>query len=603
MSTVRNSNILRSLKIVWESSVKWCLVNGFFVLLKGLLPLLIIFLVQMLVDKVSEVTLLKSEAVDLKLVYGVLMFAGFVFVINAIINSLTGIVREKHSFYINDIIQNLIHQRTTSLYYANFDDFKFQNIYYRAVNEAGYRPVRIYYGFIGLLQNAISLLLIGGLLASFHWGVLVSLFVIAIPIMYTRLHYSKKTYKLKREQTEAERLVNYHNRLLTGKEFAKELRIFGLQTLFKSRYEKIKNILREKQFYLLKVKTTYEVVIQLITAFVLFGILGYITTSALKGDVSPGQMVMYFLALYRGYTFLNEMLGRLTGLYEDGLFLKNFFEFIDFGGVDNDQVRSADFPEPIKKSISISNLSFKYPNSTRNVFEDLNLTIYPGETIALVGANGAGKSTLVKLLCGLYIPDKGSVKIDDIDLVSIKRKSISNNVSVVFQDFMLYNVSARENIWFGNITKSIEDKEIYQSAEKCGIDKVIRDLPQGYNTRLGTLFKDSEMLSAGEWQRMALSRSFFNDAQIVILDEPTSSLDVFTEAKLIDHFKTIAQNRTAIIVSHRLSTINWVDRVVVIGHHGILEEGNPKELLKNKGVFAEMVESIRKTGHIETGVN
>jgi ATP-binding cassette subfamily B protein len=603
MSLIKNSNILRSLKVVWESSIKWSLVNGFFVLLKGLLPLLIIFLIQLLVDKVSEVILMKGKEGDIKQVYGVLIFAGLVFVINAIINSLSSIVREKHSFYINDIVQNLIHHRTTGLYYANFDDFNFQNIYYRAINEAGYRPARIYYGFISLLQNSITLILIGGLLVSLHWGVTLLLVVIGIPIVYTRLHYSKKAYKLKREQTEKERLVNYHNRLLTGKEFAKELRIFGLQALFKSRYENLKGILRETQFRLLKAKTTYEFVIQVITVFVLFGVFGYITTSALRGDVTPGQMVMYFLALYRGYSFLNELLGRITGLYEDGLFLKNFFEFVDFGSVDQSETRTVDFPEAIKNSISISNMSFKYPNSVRNVFEDLSLTIFPGETVAIVGANGAGKSTLVKLLCGLYIPDKGSIKIDDVDLASIKRESISSNVSVVFQDFMLYNVSARENIWFGDITKSSEDNEIYKSAEKCGIDKIIGDLPQGYNTRLGTLFKDSEMLSAGEWQRMALSRSFFNDAQIVILDEPTSSLDAFTEANLINHFKAIAKGRTAIIVSHRLSTISWVDRVVVVGHHGILEEGNPKELLKKNGVFAEMVEAVRKTGYLETGIN
>lgn len=596
MLRFNNTNILRSLRIIWNSSPKWSLINACVVLLKGVMPLLLIFIIQLLVDKVSATLLVKESIPSFESVYYILFFAGGVFVLNAILSSVAGIISEKHSFFINDIVQDLIHTRTIKLDFKNFDDYNFQNIYYRAINESTYRPKKIYYGFVGLMQNSITLALIGALLASLHWLLLLMLVFVSLPIVYIRLKFSRKIFSFKREYTEVERSVGYYNRLLTGKEFAKELRVFNLSALFKKRFESRKNELRSKRFSMIKMKMHYEIFVQVITAVALILIFGFVASKAIVQEITQGQMVMYFLAIYRGYSFLQDFLGRISGLYEDGLFLDNFFEFIDFELTAHRCKQKLNFPKEIKEGILISDLIFKYPNSKRNVFEKVNLKITPGETVALVGANGSGKSTLVKLLCGLYQPDSGNIKIDGVDLAEVDRASLAKNVSVVFQDFMLYNVSARENIWFGDVKRSENDKAIYKSAEKSGVNHLLENLPNGYDTTLGTLFKDSEMLSRGEWQRMALSRSFFNDAQLVMLDEPTSSLDAFTEAKLIDNFKAIIQGRTAIIVSHRLSTIHLADRVVVLGEHGVLEEGSPSVLISKKGAFYDMIESMKKSG-------
>ena len=593
MTKVRSGDILRSLKIVWQSSKKWTFINALVVLLKGFVPLLLIFVIQLLVDEIGDVVLQKDKEGAVAQVLGILFFAGGVFVLNAVLNACAGIIREKHSFYINDVVQDMIHERTVNLEFANYEDFNFQNIYYRAINEATYRPTKIYYGFVNLIQNAITLMLISGLLVSLHWAMIIGLLIVSVPVVFIRLKYSHKIYAFKREHTEDERYVGYYNRLLTGKEFAKELRVFDLSKLFKNRYEKGKVVLRSKRFGLLKLKTWYELVLQVITAIALIVVFAYISIQAIEGNLSQGQTVMFFLALYRGYSFLQDLLGQISGLYEDGLFLKNLFEFIDYKVIDKKVTRTATFPKPIKEGIVIENLGFKYPNSTRHVFKDLGLKIRKGETVALVGANGAGKSTLVKLLCGLYQPDVGRVLVDGVDMAAIKQKAIAENISAVFQDFMLYNVSAKENIWLGNIHKSPDDGDIVSSAQKSGVDQLIRNLPKGYDTTLGTLFKDSEMLSVGEWQRIALSRSFFNDAQLVILDEPTSSMDAHTEARLIDNFKAIVKDRTAIIVSHRMSTIHLADRIVVLAEGGVAEEGTPEGLLKQKGVFYKMVESLK----------
>ncbi len=569
------------------------MLNAFMILLKGVMPLLLIYVVKFLIDKVSVSINQGNQGGSVLDVYPVLIFTGGVFIVNAFVNSLAGIFSEKHSFFITDKVQNWIHNRTSQIDILNFDDNKFQNVYYRAINEATYRPSKIYYGFIDLIQSVITIGLMMGVLFTLHWMVVIVLVVISVPIVYVRLKFSGRIYDFKRKHTEDERYIAYYNALLTAKQYAKELRVFNLSALFKQRFEHKKDDLREKRFALLKIKSAYEFSIQLLTAGALVLLFAYITKQAFLGKLTQGQVVLYLLALYRGYNYLQSFLSKLSALYEDSLFLKNLFEFLDYDVVNNKATKKYNFPRKLHQGIELKNVSFKYPDSSRFVFNHLNLRIKAGDTVALVGANGAGKSTLVKLICGLYQPDEGDVLFDDVKLSQIKQDSLVDNISVVFQDFMLYNVSARENIWFGNIEKSLKNQSVYQSAYLSGIDKTLEALPEGYDTTLGTLFKKSEMLSVGEWQRMALARSFFNDAQLVILDEPTSSLDAYTEASLVDNIKSIVANKTALIVSHRLSTIKLADRVIVVGNNGIIEQGEPELLLQKKGAFYDMVINLK----------
>ncbi len=587
----KNNNILRALRLIWQSSPLWSVINFFTVLAKGVMPIFLIFVVKLLVDQVSLVYL-DTTNIEFDAIKSVLIFAGVIFFINAILNSFSGVINEKHTFYINDLVQDIVHQRTTTLEYENFENHHFHNLYYRAINESSYRPKHLYYSFIGLLQQSISLLLIAGLLVTLHWLIIISLVLVSSFIVLIRLKYSGKIYHHKKEHTEDERYVNYYNGLLTGKQYAKELRVFGLADIFKNRYEDKKNKLRNDQFALLKRKSFYELVVQILITGLLVFIFAFVSKEAYHGKITQGQMVMCFLALYRGYSFLQGLLSKISGLYEDGLFLKNFFEFIDYDIDFTKGKESLSFPDNITFGITFNNVSFKYPNSSRGVFTNINLNIRAGETIAIVGKNGSGKSTLVKLLCGLYKPDSGNILVDNIDMSAIDDQSLSKNISVVFQDFMLYNVSARENIWFGDIYKSKLSLDVENSAVKSGVHSVLDTLPYGYETTLGNVFKNSEMLSVGEWQRMALARSFFNDAQLVILDEPTSSMDAQNEAMLIDNFRLITKNKTSVIISHRLSTIKMADRIFVLGDNGVEEQGTYNRLIQNKGLFYNMVKLL-----------
>ena len=583
------NQIFEALLIVYKSTPKWTVISVFVTLVRGCIPLLLLYVVKQLIDVASNyISGVNTTDQVLHLTIGL---TAFFFLINAISGSIGSLVRERQSHFINDYVQNIIHQKTVHIPYKYFEDANYQDIFYRALSDSSFRPARVFYNLLQALQNCLTLLLIVIVLTGIHWAIIPILILSSIPIFYFRIRYTRKLYQYRKDHTEDERRVHYFNRLLTAKDFAKELRVFNLGRPFKIEYEKFKHDLREKQWSLAKSKTISEVSVQVFASIILLFIIGYVMFQAVEGQITSGSMAMYFLALQRAYAVLQGLLSNLTALYEDNLFLQNFFAFkkIEIKATDS----QIPFPKPLKNAIEFKNVSFRYNENSKWILKDINLIIPKGKTVALVGENGCGKTTLVKLLAQLHAPDKGIITVDNTNWHSLSPKEISKNISIIFQDFMLYNVSAQNNIRFGNMRRCNNFESVVEAAEKAGINHQFNNLPNGYDTTLGTLFKGSQMLSRGEWQRTALARSFYNtDAQVIILDEPTSSLDAFTEANLIAHFKTITKDKTAIIVSHRLSTIKLADMVVVLRDGGIAEVGSPLELLDKKGAYYEMINSL-----------
>jgi ATP-binding cassette subfamily B protein len=564
------------------------------VIIRGILPLLLLYLVKLLVDEIQNVVMTEPANQDFTRLTITLIVAGGLFLINALSASFGALVKERQSFVISDFFDKLIHDKTTSLSYSFFEFPKYQNIFYRALNEATVRPSRVYYGVLGLLQNLITLVALGGILLMVHWSVSIVLLLVTVPVGLIRVRYALRLFRFKRENTVMERKVSYYNRLLTSPDYAKEIRAFDLGSLFRERYETFKTEWRKTQYRMLVKKTRLEILVQVLAAISFFLVYGLIAFKAFKLEITIGEVVLYFLALQRGYSYLQEFFGRITGLYEDSLFLDNLFEFLQLTEPANQKAFAGvlPFPKPLKSGIEFRNLGFHYPSNEKWVLKDLSFKINAGETVALVGVNGSGKTTLAKLLCSLYQPVEGSILVDGVSLNQIDNADRVNNVSVIFQDFMLYNVTARENIWFGNIRNNKSAQNVADAATKAGIDKVINGFTDGFETTLGTLFEGSEQMSPGQWQRLALARSFFNDAQVMILDEPTSSLDAYSEAKLLSYIHSITENRTALIISHRLSTVKMADRIVVLDGHKVAESGSYAELMALKGVLFNMVQTL-----------
>jgi len=295
---------------------------------------------------------------------------------------------------------------------------------------------------------------------------------------------------------------------------------------------------------------------------------------------------MYFMAFQLGLGFIQTILGALARLYEDNLFLTNFYQFLDLKPAILSPDNPLPVPEPLTQSVAFENVHFSYPGGKKDVIAGISLTLHAGEVIALVGENGSGKTTLVKLLCRLYDPDEGKITVNGIDLRDVDPVAWRKKISVIFQDYVHYYLSAAENIWVGDIEQEQDPDHITAAAEHSGADPVICSLPDGYHTKLGHWFSDGQELSEGEWQKIALARAFFRNSGIVILDEPTSSLDPLAEAELFRNFRNLLEGRSAVIISHRFSTVQMADRIYLLDKGRIIEQGSHEDLLRLNGRYS-----------------
>jgi ATP-binding cassette subfamily B protein len=325
----------------------------------------------------------------------------------------------------------------------------------------------------------------------------------------------------------------------------------------------------------------------IIPGFALYGFLAY---RALQGLMTVGDLVMFYQALQRGQGYFGQLFGGIAALYQNNLFLSNVLEFLALKPKVIDPPRPKKAAADNREGIVFQNVKFSYPNTERTVLGGISFQIRPGEHIALVGENGSGKTTLVKLLLRLYDPTDGAITLNGIDLRELSLQSLRQNISVIFQDYAKYHLSAKENIWFGNVDVPPDEERIISAAKKSGAHQTITRLPAGYETLLGKWFADGEELSIGEWQKIALGRAFLREADIIVLDEPTSALDAKAEYEVFNKFHQLSITRTAILISHRLSTVKMADHIYFLENGTIVESGSHDELIVHGGKYAYLFE-------------
>jgi len=299
-------------------------------------------------------------------------------------------------------------------------------------------------------------------------------------------------------------------------------------------------------------------------------------------------MVMYFQAFQRGLTFLKTLLESGAQMYEDNLFLSHLYEFLTLKPLVREPENPSPVPDKIRTGIEFKDVNFFYPKKVKKVIDCVNFSIQPGEIVALVGENGSGKSTIVKLLTRLYDPEKGGIFLDDQDIKNFNTRDFRKKISVVFQDHIKYQLTAKENIYLGDIDKKEDFQKIRQAAARADVDRIIETFPKEYDTTLGRWFKGGEELSIGQWQMVAIARAFFRGAQLVILDEPSSALDPDTEKNIFASLKNLMKGRSALIVSHRYSTVRMADKILVMDQGRIVEQGSHDDLMRLNGKYARL---------------
>ena len=425
-------------------------------------------------------------------------------------------------------------------------------------------------------------------LAAVHWSVPLAMLTVSAILFLSHAVQVNRYVNVSRSQTMARRRQEYWRRLLTERSPAPEVRLFGLADHIRLSWRSTTDeMLREKTA--LRVKNLSLIIPSSLATVALFGIVLFsLVWAANAGAVTAGAVVAYVYITWTYIGRVSDLHWRVSSLQEFAVKLSYLPEFLALG--QTDRRGGAPAPAGIREGVELRNVSFTYPGGSAPVLSSIDLAIRPGETVALVGENGAGKTTLTKILLGLYQPTGGAVTVDGTDLREIDLDSWRDRSGAVFQDYMTYAFTARENIGMGRIEELENTRAIREAAVRSGAHAAIEDLPQGYETLLGREFEGGRELSRGQWQSLAIARLYLRDAELLVLDEPTSALDALAEVEVYRQFLDLSSDKSVLLISHRLGSARLADRVAFLKDGEIVEQGTHDELVEAGGAYAELFE-------------
>jgi ATP-binding cassette subfamily B protein len=418
---------------------------------------------------------------------------------------------------------------------------------------------------------------------------LLLLVLAVVPAFLGESHFAFLGYSLNIRQTPVRRQLDYLRVLGASKESAKELKLFGLSGFFSGEYARLSNEIYDQNISLAKKRLWAGSALSLISTAGYYGAYTYIVYRTVNGDLSWGSLQLLAGAIAGASSNLQNVFATFSSIADQSLFLTDLVEFFRVSPAVQSKPDAIPAPRPIRSGFEFKNVSFWYPGTKRRVLDALDFRIEPGERIALIGENGQGKTTIVKLLTRLYDPSEGTILLDGVDLREYNIEDLHREIGVIFQDFMRYEMTARQNIAVGRIDAHLNGN-VEQAARKSMADAVIGRLPAGYEQLLGRRFEGGVDLSGGEWQKIALARAYLRDAQLLVLDEPTAALDARSEYDVFQRFSELTQGKMALLISHRFSTVRMADRIVVLADGRIAEEGSHSQLMSLGGRYAEMFE-------------
>lgn len=587
-SALKSLHLDRAVRLVWSSARGWTLINIALIVVQGVLPLAALFALRGAVNAVTAGVAAADKAAALRPAFGWVAFAGGVALLTALARSAADYAAQAQTQIITDRVADILHEKSIAVDLAYYENPSYYNTLHRAQEEAPYRPNSIFTGLIGLAQNSLSLLGVVALLFSHNWLVGLVLFAVALPGTAARFWFSRRLYEYEENQSEAERRAWYYHWMMVDPNHAREVRLFDLGGLFRTRFRNLRADLRAGRLALARRRSISDFAAQTLAALAVFGTFAFIVFETIDGEVSLGSLMMYFLGFQSGMSFLQNVLYSIAQLYEDNLFLTNFYQFLDLQPGVTAPPKPAPVPAPLREGVVFRGVRFHYPAGTEPVLQGIDLSLAPGQVIALVGENGAGKTTLVKLLARLYDPTGGRITVDGVDLRALDPVAWRRRISVVLQDYAHYHLTAWENIWLGDAQTEPDTARIRRAAQLSGADALISQLSAGYDTHLGSWFSEARELSTGEWQMMAIARAFYRSADILVLDEPSSALDALAEADLFRRFRALLHGRSAILISHRFSTVQMADYIYVLDSGGVIEQGTHSKLLALGGHYARM---------------
>ncbi len=572
--------------LVWTAARSWTIAWGILLLIQGLLPVVTVYVTRALVNSLVSVWGQGGTWDTLTPLFQLVALMAGVLLLTEVLRSTSGWIRTAQAELVQDYISSRIHSIAGTLDLSFYDTPDFYDRLHRARVDASTRPIALVENMGEILQNGLTLIAMACVLLPFGWWIPIVLAVSTLPAFAEVLRHTVRQHEWRHRTTPDQRRIKYYDLLLTIREAAMEMRLFGLAKHFQTEYQVLRKRLRSERLHLAKSQAMAQLLAGALALFTTGLIMGWMLWRAVQGHISAGDLALFYQAFSQGQGLMRTVLTGVGQIYNNIAFLENLFTFLALKPQIAESTQPLETPTHLKKGITFDQVTFRYPGSDRAALENFSLTIPVGQMIALVGTNGAGKSTLIKLLCRFYDPDSGSITHDGIDIRDMSLETLRRQTTVLFQQPMQYHLSASDNISMGDIAGNPDKQEIIAAAQAAGADAPIARLPNEYETVLGKWFGGAE-LSVGEWQRIALARAFLRNAPILILDEPTSAMDSWAEAAWVKRFRRLAIGRTVIMVTHRFTTAMHADIIHVMNAGQIVESGSHQKLLDSGGRYAD----------------
>ncbi|MEJ7589601.1 MAG: ABC transporter ATP-binding protein [Ferruginibacter sp.] len=579
-------NVPRFFKMVWQTSHTMTLISAALRIIRSAIPLAILYVGKLIID---EVVLLHAGNGTLPhdrlwewvaIEFGLVILSDILNRAISLMDALLGDLFSNHSS-----VKIMAHAATLDL--DQFEDSVFYDKLERARQQTAGRTILLSQ-VMGQVQDIITMCFLAAGLAAFNPWLIILLLVAVVPAFLGESHFNDRSYALTRGQTPERRELDYLRYIGASDETAKEVKIFNLSKFIIDRFRHLSGKFYADNKKLALRRSAWGTFFAFIGSAGYYGAYVFILAKAVAGSLSLGDLTFLAGSFRQMRALLEGILNRFTSISQSAVYLGDFFEFFTIQPKISEAKNALPFPNPILQGFIFENVGFRYTNSENWANRHLNFTLHPSEKLALVGENGAGKTTLVKLLARLYDPTEGRILLDGHDLKAYNLQELRMQIGIIFQDYIRYQMSFAQNIAIGNIQEKDNRELIRTAAQKSLADVLAEKLPDKYDQPLGRRFNEGTELSGGEWQKIALARAYMKDAQLLILDEPTASLDARAEYTVFQRFAELTKGKSAVLISHRFSTVRMADRILVLEKGELAEIGSHEVLLQKNGRYAEL---------------